>query len=181
MEQIDFNRALILAEEIHLGQVRTGTNKPYITHPMAVAQLLIEYGRPKNEVIAGLLHDTVEDTTGDKLALRKRIEDKFGLEVERLVFYVTKISCREDGNRSTRVKIDIYHYVSGPEGSHNIKLADVMHNLSDADTLDPQFAKKYVKEKHMLLLALEAVNKADKQMLIDTRILIDKLLLRFNK
>lgn len=56
-------KALMFATLAHSGQVRKSeTDKPQIVHPMAVAQLLIEYGADNNLIAAGALHDVVEDT-----------------------------------------------------------------------------------------------------------------------
>ena len=56
-------RALEFAAKAHEGQVRKYTGEPYITHPMAVAEMLLEHGIEFGAMhIAALLHDTVEDT-----------------------------------------------------------------------------------------------------------------------
>ena len=180
IDNMAYNRAYDIAERAHAGVKRTGSDEWYITHPVAVAQMLINYGRPLHEVILGLLHDVIEDAKPElRDGFIREIEVAFGYQVLSDLKYVTKISRKEDGNRLTRVKIDIYHYVSGPAASHNVKIADVLHNLSDVDTLDPGFAKKYVMEKHMLISEFEKNGKADKEMLGDVRRLIDSLLGRF--
>ena len=181
VEQIDFNKAFLVSSRVHKGQVRDGTNEPYISHPLAVSQILIDYGRPRVEVIAGILHDTIEDIKGDsaRSALIEEILKDFGFEVLQLVKGVTKISKKEDGNRRDRVKIDIYHYVMASAGSHNVKIADVMHNLSDVATLDQGFARKYIREKDWLISEFEKNGKADAEMLRDVRTLINKLLVQF--
>lgn len=62
-----FNEALLLAMEAHEKQIRKGTNNelgiavPYITHPVAVAALVVRYGGNEDQVIAALLHDVLED------------------------------------------------------------------------------------------------------------------------
>ncbi|MBN2444303.1 MAG: HD domain-containing protein [Spirochaetales bacterium] len=55
--------AIEFAAKAHNGQFRKGTHIPYIFHPMEVAKILIEYNYPQDVVIAGLLHDTIEDTS----------------------------------------------------------------------------------------------------------------------
>jgi (p)ppGpp synthase/HD superfamily hydrolase len=55
--------AIELAARAHHGQVRKGTEIPYIVHPLAVASLLIRFECPEPLVIAALLHDVVEDTS----------------------------------------------------------------------------------------------------------------------
>jgi (p)ppGpp synthase/HD superfamily hydrolase len=53
--------ALAIATRAHTGQCRKGTQQPYISHPLAVAALAIEYGTDEEQVLAALLHDAIED------------------------------------------------------------------------------------------------------------------------
>ena len=73
--------AIELAARAHHGQVRKGSEIPYIVHPMAVAGILIRANCPEHLVIAGILHDTLEDTP---LTLEK-IRSQFGRDVADLV------------------------------------------------------------------------------------------------
>ena len=57
------NLALEVAARAHDGQFRKGTDIPYITHPFAVGILLLKSGCSEEVVMAGLLHDTLEDTS----------------------------------------------------------------------------------------------------------------------
>ena len=54
--------AIELAARAHRGQVRKGSGVPYLIHPLNVAKLLIQEGCEEEVVVAGLMHDTVEDT-----------------------------------------------------------------------------------------------------------------------
>ena len=56
-----FFDALTFAAELHNHQSRKGTDIPYISHPLAVAGLVLEHGGSEEEAIAGLLHDAIED------------------------------------------------------------------------------------------------------------------------
>ena len=56
------HEAIIFAARKHAGQVRKGTDIPYITHPMEVMQILTENRCYEEVIIAGILHDTLEDT-----------------------------------------------------------------------------------------------------------------------
>lgn len=56
-----FTKALSLAAQAHEGQARKGTPIPYITHPVAVAGLVAQYGGDEDQQIAALLHDVLED------------------------------------------------------------------------------------------------------------------------
>ena len=84
-EQI--HRAYLLAEKVHVSQKRA-SGEPYINHCLAVASILLELGMPAEVIIAGLLHDTVEDTK-TKLA---DIKSEFGEDVTNLVDGVTKLT-----------------------------------------------------------------------------------------
>jgi (p)ppGpp synthase/HD superfamily hydrolase len=111
--------------------------------------------------------------------LKREIAKDFGDDVLSIVCGATKISKKEDGNRLTRVKIDIYHYVMGSASVHNVKIADTMHNLSDLSTLDQSFAKKYLREKEWLVAEFAKNGKADKQMLADLQAQIEVLKSQF--
>jgi len=74
-------KALTLAFEAHSSQFRKGTSIPYIVHPMDVASILMKNLAPENVVIAGLLHDVVEDTN----VSMQSILESFGEEVANLV------------------------------------------------------------------------------------------------
>ena len=73
--------AIELAARAHRCQVRKGTEIPYIVHPLAVAGILIHANCPEHLVIAGILHDTLEDTP----VTLAEIRSQFGREVADLV------------------------------------------------------------------------------------------------
>ena len=55
-------KAIVFATLAHEGQCRKGTNIPYIVHPMEVMQILTANGCNETVILAGILHDTLEDT-----------------------------------------------------------------------------------------------------------------------
>lgn len=75
IEQDRLAAALAMAHAAHRLQKRKGTDIPYISHPMAVASLVLEFGGNEDQAIAGLLHDVLEDA-GEGWA--DRIRDAFG-------------------------------------------------------------------------------------------------------
>jgi (p)ppGpp synthase/HD superfamily hydrolase len=79
-------KAIEFSTKAHTGLYRKGTKIPYITHPLNVAQILIEYECPESVVTAGILHDTLEDTQ----ATVDDIRDAFGYEVADLVNAVSE-------------------------------------------------------------------------------------------
>ena len=90
-------RAYEAAKKAHKGQKRV-SGEPYINHCLAVGTILAELGAPTPTIVAGLLHDTVEDTN---LTLED-LERDFGAEVAQLVDGVTKLTQLPRVSRSTR-------------------------------------------------------------------------------
>ena len=81
-----FTRAVDYARIAHAGQVRKGTDIPYLTHLLGVAALVIEFGGSEDQAIAGLLHDLLEDCgAGHEPVIRA----KFGDAVADIVFACT--------------------------------------------------------------------------------------------
>jgi (p)ppGpp synthase/HD superfamily hydrolase len=73
-----FQRAFAFASQIHATQVRKGTTVPYLAHVMSVAALVLEHGANEDAAIAGLLHDTVEDSAdgaGTEASIRRDFGD----------------------------------------------------------------------------------------------------------
>ena len=85
------NKAYTFALEAHKNQKRD-EGIPYISHPVAVANILTELKLDSATIATGLLHDTVEDTK----ATYETVKKEFGEEVANLVEGVTKISALED-------------------------------------------------------------------------------------
>lgn len=142
-------RAVEMATKAHEGQFRK-TGEPYIIHPLAVKKILEEWGMDEDTVIAGILHDTVEDTD---LTLND-IKKEFGPSVAFLVDGVTKLSTARNGMR------DIDTYLPATKDNFLrlmialgddirvliIKLADRLHNLRTLSALPPDKQKKIAKE-----------------------------------
>ena len=82
------DKAIKFAVDKHAGQFRKGTNIPYITHPLETMSILNSMRADTNLLIAGLLHDTLEDTK----ATKEEITELFNKDIANLVDGVTKIS-----------------------------------------------------------------------------------------
>ena len=94
------NHAFAFAAKHHDQQVRKGTRLPYLTHPANVAVILTRYGCAEDIVVAGILHDVVEDCVRDgwtRAMLEERIGDKFGNGVLATVLAVTERRTDDDG------------------------------------------------------------------------------------
>ena len=81
--------AVIVAWRAHSGQVRKGGSIPYISHPLAVAKMLLKADCSQEVVVAALLHDTVEDTA----TTLEYIRDTFGETVAAIVAGCTELHC----------------------------------------------------------------------------------------
>lgn len=149
-QQLDeLSHAIDIASDAHKGQKRK-SGEPYIIHPLAVAATLIDWGMDSDSVIAGVLHDTVEDTD---MTLEK-IESLFGRDVAFLVDGVTKVSQARAGMH------DLAEYL--PQTKDNlsklliaigqdvrvviIKLADRLHNLSTLQHMPTEKQQKIARE-----------------------------------
>lgn len=120
-------KAYDVAEEMHNGQLRK-SGEPYLIHPMAVAEILAELGMDEETIIAGLLHDVVEDTpyTSEEL-----IKD-FGEEVGLLVDGVTKLGSLKFESKEQRQAENLrkmFLAMSKDIRVLIIKLSDRLHNL----------------------------------------------------
>ncbi len=120
-------RAYDVAEEMHRGQIRK-SGEPYLIHPMNVAEILADLGMDEETIIAGLLHDVVEDTpyTNEELA------KDFGAEVELLVDGVTKLGSLKFESKEERQAENLrkmFLAMSKDIRVLIIKLSDRLHNL----------------------------------------------------
>jgi (p)ppGpp synthase/HD superfamily hydrolase len=142
------NHALAFAAKHHDRQVRKGTALPYLTHPANVAIILTRYGRDDETVIAGILHDVIEDCVRGGWTpemLEERIGEKFGATVLETVLAVTYRRVDEDGNELDKdeQRADYLQRLErASDGARWVCAADKVHNGSSvlADlrrTLDP--------------------------------------------
>jgi (p)ppGpp synthase/HD superfamily hydrolase len=143
------NHALAFAAKHHDRQVRKGTRLPYLTHPANVAVLLARYDQDDDTVVAGILHDVIEDCVNEgytREMLVQRIGDKFGHDVLDTVLSVTKRCEDEDGeplSNEDRATDYLERLSSAGERARWVCAADKIHNGSTilADlrrTMDPE-------------------------------------------
>ncbi len=138
------NRAYRFSEMSHKGQQRA-SGEPYLSHPLEVAGLLVNFKMDVTTVIAGLLHDVIEDTRATKDDLAR----EFGPEIADLVDGVTKIGKLAFSSREERQAENFRKMVVAM--AHDlrvlmIKLADRLHNMRTLDYLAPEKAKKIAQE-----------------------------------
>lgn len=133
-------RAYDVAHRQHMGQFRM-SGEPYITHPLAVALVLAEYGLDLDTIVAGILHDTVEDTD---LTLED-VEKEFNPQVAALIDGVTKLDRVRFGSKEVAQAATIRKMVVAMAQDVRvllIKLADRLHNLR---TIDPLPSEKQLR------------------------------------
>lgn len=123
-----FNEELILkgmqfALHAHQGQDRKVDGQPYYFHPLAVGRLLMEAGQAADVVVAGLLHDVVEDTAYSI----NDIEDEFGRRIAQWVNAVTEPDKDKPWRERKQAVLDTL--VNAEEEVVLIALADKMDNL----------------------------------------------------
>jgi (p)ppGpp synthase/HD superfamily hydrolase len=116
--------AIELAARAHRRQVRKGTEIPYIVHPLAVAGILIHANCPEHLVIAGILHDTLEDTP----VTLKEIRSQFGREVADLVAALSEPDKKAPWEERKAHAIDHLEQVATPDVLL-VAVADKLDNM----------------------------------------------------
>ncbi len=139
---VNLERAFLVAKEAHTGQLRK-SGEEYITHPVAVAAILAEFGLNEAVVIAALLHDTVEDTSYSLTQLRK----DFGDEIALLVDGVTKLDKLTYGPTAEAETVrKMIVAMSRDIRVLLIKLADRLHNARTWKYVSPESAERKARE-----------------------------------
>jgi GTP pyrophosphokinase len=132
------------AEQMHEGQLRK-SGEPYLVHPMAVAKILADLGMDENTIIAGLLHDAVEDTP---YSLADLLKD-FGGEAALLVDGVTKLGSLVIESKEERQAENLrkmFLAMSKDIRVLIIKLADRLHNLRTINYMNENQIRDKCKE-----------------------------------
>jgi len=125
-------QALRFAAVGHHGQARRGSGVPYVEHVVAVAWILDRAGFDEDVVIAGLLHDLVEDTS----ATLEDLEQRFGRVVADLVAHCSEVKTDDQGRKRAWIDRKSDHLTAlqeAPAGARAVVLADKLHNLISID------------------------------------------------
>jgi (p)ppGpp synthase/HD superfamily hydrolase len=139
----------------HMGQVRKYTGEPYHLHVFMVGQYLKAAGESERVVVAGILHDILEDTD----TTFAQLERGFGTKVAELVEAVTNVTKPGDGTRRERKQKELEHLMLAPPEAQSIKYADIIDNVLDVVKFDPDFAEVYLLEKMAIIRNLNKGNK----------------------
>lgn len=136
--------AAVWAKNLHNDQKRA-SGEPYFIHPLHVAETLVYLNMDADAVIAGFLHDVMEDTETPFA----EIEQRFGYEVAKLVDGVTKISILKVKNKSVQEAETIRKMLFAMSEDIRviiIKLADKLHNMNTLEYLSPVRRKAIANE-----------------------------------
>ncbi|MGB0910867.1 MAG: RelA/SpoT family protein [Nitrospirales bacterium] len=137
-------RAYAFSAKAHEGQMRQ-SGEPYLQHPLAVASILSFLKLDVPAIVAGLLHDTVEDT----LATHSEVEAEFGKDVARLVDGVTKIGQIPFKSHEEKQAENFRKMVLSMADDIRvvfIKLADRLHNMETLEHLSESKQKQIAQE-----------------------------------
>jgi len=167
MNRIDF--AIEFAAKAHRNQLRKGTDIPYISHPYGVAMILLEAKCNEEIVIAGLLHDTIEDTD----TTVEDIRSHFGEEVLRLVLGASE----PDKSQSWEIRKEhtLEFLKSADLAIRQLACADKLHNLrsirrdveANGDQVWSKFNRGYNDQKWYYTSMVESLGYASRFSLWD--------------
>lgn len=139
-----YSDALSYAALVHRGQVRNGTNIPYISHLLAVSSLVLEHDGDEDEAIAGLLHDVVEDVGRAEVPVISR---RFGDRVLEIVLGCTDSDVLPKPPWRERKQRYLAHLDSATPSVLLVSCCDKLHNataiLNDLDQVGPAVFKRF--------------------------------------
>ncbi|MCB9030474.1 MAG: bifunctional (p)ppGpp synthetase/guanosine-3',5'-bis(diphosphate) 3'-pyrophosphohydrolase [Deltaproteobacteria bacterium] len=137
-------RAYKFAEEAHKGQIRA-SGEPYLNHVVETAQLVAELKLDISSVVAGLLHDTIEDCDIGEDELTK----EFGAEVSDIVEGVTKLTRIEFESREVKQAENFRKMLIAMAKDIRVvlvKLCDRLHNMRTLDHVSPESQRRKAEE-----------------------------------
>ena len=137
-------KAYVYCAKVHAGQVRK-TGEPYLIHPLAVAGVLAQLKLDEASVVAGLLHDTVEDT----LATLEEVEELFGKDIAGIVDGVTKLGQVKFNTTEEKLAENFRKMLVAMSRDIRVllvKLADRLHNMRTLEHMKPERQEAIAKE-----------------------------------
>ncbi|GAB6465539.1 GTP pyrophosphokinase [Bacillus cereus] len=145
-------KAIQFAERAHDGQYRQ-TGEPYIIHPFAIAEILINYKADITTLIAALLHDVVEDTEHSL----EEIESHFGTTIRYIVNGLTKRKKQQNQNKIIYEAINFKKLLLSSQHDIRvgiIKVIDRLHNIKTLNVKKPAKQVAYANETLTLFAPL---------------------------
>lgn len=140
----EISSAYLFAAKAHEGQQRS-SGEPYISHPVEVARILASMHMDHQSIVAAILHDVIEDTHLDKIA----VSEKFGDEVAELVDGVSKLDLIKFESRAEAQAENLRKMMLAMARDIRVilvKLADRLHNLRTLDSLSPEKQRRIARE-----------------------------------
>lgn len=137
-------KAYVFAAALHAGQTRL-SGEPYLSHPLAVANALADLRLDDASIIAGLMHDTVEDTH----VTLDEVRESFGNEVAEIVDGVTKISKIKFDSKEEQQAENFRKMILAMSEDIRVlivKLADRLHNMRTLDFQKPEKRSRIASE-----------------------------------
>jgi (p)ppGpp synthase/HD superfamily hydrolase len=123
-------RFAIKTHDVYQKQKRKGKTIAYITHPMTVGLILSQARVSEDIIIAGILHDTIEDSIPEKKVTVTMLRERFGSRVAALVDSVTEH--RKSDSWAKRKREALRHIGTFSHGSVLVKSADVIANVRES-------------------------------------------------
>jgi (p)ppGpp synthase/HD superfamily hydrolase len=142
-----FVDAVSFAIEVHDDQTRKGTDVTYVSHLLAVASIVLEFGGDEEQAIAGLLHDSLEDSDEDGEVVASQIIERFGDRVERIVRDCSDTTQHPKPPWRERKESYLANLKDKPVESLLVSAADKLHNarsiLTDLRTLGTELWRRF--------------------------------------
>jgi GTP pyrophosphokinase len=129
-------KAYVFTAKVHQGQVRR-SGEPYLVHPLGVANIIAKLNLDEASIVAGMLHDTLEDT----LTTPEEIEELFGNTVRFLVEGVTKLAKVSFSSGEARQAENVRKMLVAMSEDIRVilvKLADRLHNMRTLEYMDEE-------------------------------------------
>lgn len=153
------NRAIAFATKAHEGQVRKGTSRPFIQHPLEVGEIVASMTEDEEVISAAILHDTIEDCEG---ITEETICREFTSRVARLVAEESEDKSKTWMERKTAT---ITHLKVAPREIQMIGLADKLSNMRDIDRDYPECGEELwnrfrMKDKNVIGWYYKSIRKS---------------------
>ncbi|MCV3753918.1 RelA/SpoT family protein [Ureaplasma zalophigenitalium] len=145
----EVRKAFEFANKMH-GEQQRKSGEPFIIHPITTVKTLVLWLMDEKTLVAGMLHDVIEDTT----CTEEELKNEFGQEVCKLVMFVTKVSIYARNQRNTINKdktleaysIKVFMSMTEDIRAMIIKLADRYHNMLTIEYLREEKRRRVAKE-----------------------------------
>ena len=141
---LEIKEAFLFAQKLHQGQYRV-SEEPYIIHPVEVVKILLKLRADKHTLMAGFLHDVLEDTDTEP----EEIQERFGEDVLNLVQGVTKLGKLKFKSKEERQAENFRRLFIAMANDARIiflKLADRLHNMRTLNFMAPAKQQRIAQE-----------------------------------